>query len=99
MCSSGSLRALAAYTKQSLAVPGDGLQTTLQPRAENGGQVAVADGGRPLLVARSLGRGWVYALGSNPAVARNCALNLYDTGTADAQRRVVWTTIMVASLN
>ena len=33
---------------------------------------------------------------NNPAVARNCALNLYGT---DTQRRVVWTTIMVASLN
>lgn len=32
---------------------------------------------------------------NNPAVARNCALNLYGT---DTQRRVVWTTIMVASL-
>jgi type IV pilus assembly protein PilV len=32
---------------------------------------------------------------NNPAVARNCALNLYG---ADTQRRVVWTTIMVASL-
>jgi type IV pilus assembly protein PilV len=36
---------------------------------------------------------------NNPAIARNCALNLYGTGSADAQRRVVWTTIMVASLN
>ncbi|HZE61703.1 MAG TPA: type IV pilus modification protein PilV [Burkholderiales bacterium] len=33
---------------------------------------------------------------NNPAVARNCALNLYG---ADTQRRVVWTTIMVASLS
>ena len=32
---------------------------------------------------------------NNPAVARNCALNLYGS---DTQRRVVWTTIMVASL-
>jgi len=32
---------------------------------------------------------------NNPAVARNCALNLYGT---DTQRRVLWTTIMVASL-
>lgn len=32
---------------------------------------------------------------NNPAIARNCALNLYGT---DTQRRVVWTTIMVASL-
>src|SRR5260221_1181075 len=35
---------------------------------------------------------------NNPAIARNCALNLYGTSTADAQRRVVWTTIFVASL-
>jgi type IV pilus assembly protein PilV len=35
---------------------------------------------------------------NNPAVARNCALNLYGAGALDAQRRVVWTTIMVASL-
>jgi type IV pilus assembly protein PilV len=33
---------------------------------------------------------------NNPAVARNCALNLYGP---DTQRRVVWTTIMVASLS
>ena len=32
---------------------------------------------------------------TGPAVAKNCALNLYGI---DAQRRVVWTTIMVASL-
>jgi len=32
---------------------------------------------------------------ANPAVARNCALNLYGT---DTQRRVVWTTLLVASL-
>lgn len=32
---------------------------------------------------------------TGPAVAKNCALNLYGT---DTQRRVVWTTIMVASL-
>lgn len=32
---------------------------------------------------------------NNPAIARNCALNLYGT---DTQRRVVWTTIMVATL-
>jgi type IV pilus assembly protein PilV len=32
---------------------------------------------------------------NNPAVARNCALNLYGT---DTQRRVMWTTIMVAAL-
>lgn len=32
---------------------------------------------------------------NNPAIARNCSLNLYGT---DTQRRVVWTTIMVASL-
>ena len=31
----------------------------------------------------------------NPAIARNCALNLYGT---DSQRRVVWTTLLVASL-
>jgi type IV pilus assembly protein PilV len=31
----------------------------------------------------------------NPAIARNCALNLYGT---DTQRRVVWTTLLVASL-
>ena len=37
--------------------------------------------------------GWPTA--NNPAVARNCALNLYGT---DTQRRVVWTTIMIASL-
>ena len=35
---------------------------------------------------------------SNPAVARNCALNKYGTSTSDAQRRVVWTTLLVASL-
>jgi type IV pilus assembly protein PilV len=32
----------------------------------------------------------------NPAVARNGALNLYGT---DTQRRVVWTTILIASLS
>ncbi len=32
---------------------------------------------------------------TGPAIAKNCALNLYGN---DAQRRVVWTTIMVASL-
>ena len=32
---------------------------------------------------------------TGPAVAKNCALNLYG---ADTQRRVVWTTIIVASL-
>lgn len=32
---------------------------------------------------------------TGPAIAKNCALNLYGT---DTQRRVVWTTIMVASL-
>jgi type IV pilus assembly protein PilV len=31
----------------------------------------------------------------NPALARNCALNLYGS---DTQRRVVWTTLLVASL-
>ncbi len=36
---------------------------------------------------------------NNPAIARNCALNLYGTGALDAQRRVVWTTIMLASLS
>ncbi len=33
---------------------------------------------------------------NNPAIARNCALNLYGD---DTQRRVVWTTLLVASLN
>ncbi|HLX79846.1 MAG TPA: type IV pilus modification protein PilV [Burkholderiales bacterium] len=37
-----------------------------------------------------------WAAGNNPAVARNCALNLYGT---DTQRRVIWTTLMVASLS
>jgi type IV pilus assembly protein PilV len=32
----------------------------------------------------------------NPAVARNCALNLYGD---DTQRRVIWTTLMIASLS
>lgn len=32
---------------------------------------------------------------TGPAIAKNCALNLYG---ADTQRRVVWTTIIVASL-
>ena len=32
-----------------------------------------------------------------PAVARNCAVGLY--GTDDAQRRVVWNTLLVATLN
>lgn len=32
-----------------------------------------------------------------PASARNCALNLY--GTNDAMRRVVWNTLLVATLN
>jgi type IV pilus assembly protein PilV len=32
---------------------------------------------------------------NNPAIARNCALNLYGT---DTQRRVVWTTIMIGTL-
>ena len=32
---------------------------------------------------------------SNPAVARNCAVNKFGN---DAQRRVVWTTLLVASL-
>ena len=35
---------------------------------------------------------------TGPAIAKNCALNLYGSGANDAQRRVVWTTIMVASL-
>jgi len=35
---------------------------------------------------------------TGPAIAKNCALNLYGGGANDAQRRVVWTTIMVASL-
>lgn len=35
---------------------------------------------------------------SNPAVARNCALNKYGSGANDAQRRVVWTTLLVAAL-
>lgn len=34
-----------------------------------------------------------------PAYARNCALNLYGTGTKDAQRRVVWTTLLIANLS
>lgn len=33
-----------------------------------------------------------------PAYARNCALNLYGSGTSDAQRRVVWTTMLIANL-
>jgi type IV pilus assembly protein PilV len=33
---------------------------------------------------------------SNPDVARNCALNLYGD---DTQRRVIWTTVLVASLS
>jgi len=36
-----------------------------------------------------------WPIANNPALARNCALNLYGT---DTQRRVMWTTIMVASL-
>jgi type IV pilus assembly protein PilV len=32
---------------------------------------------------------------SNPAVARKCALNLYGD---DTQRRVIWTTVLIASL-
>jgi type IV pilus assembly protein PilV len=32
---------------------------------------------------------------TGPAIAKNCALNLYG---ADTQRRVVWTTIVIASL-
>ena len=35
---------------------------------------------------------------SNPAVARNCAVNKYGSGANDAQRRVVWTTLLVAAL-
>jgi type IV pilus assembly protein PilV len=38
--------------------------------------------------------GWDTA--ANPALARNCALNLYG---ADTQRRVIWTTILVATLS
>jgi len=34
---------------------------------------------------------------TTPAVARNCALGLY--GTDDTQRRVVWNTLLVATLN
>lgn len=41
--------------------------------------------------------GWDTA--KTPAFARNCALNLYGTGTKDAQRRVVWTTLLVANLS
>lgn len=33
---------------------------------------------------------------ATPAIARNCAINLY--GTSDAQRRVVWTTLLIAPL-
>lgn len=33
---------------------------------------------------------------ATPALARNCALNLYG---ADTQRRVIWTTILVATLS
>jgi type IV pilus assembly protein PilV len=33
---------------------------------------------------------------TNPALARNCALNLYGD---DTQRRVIWTTLMVAALS
>ena len=40
--------------------------------------------------------GWSSA--TNPAIARNCALNKYGSGADDAQRRVIWTTVMVASL-
>ncbi|TMH66627.1 MAG: type IV pilus modification protein PilV [Betaproteobacteria bacterium] len=36
-----------------------------------------------------------WPIANNPALARNCALDLYGT---DTQRRVMWTTIMVASL-
>jgi len=36
---------------------------------------------------------------NNPAIARNCALNLYGSGGDDAQRRVVWTTLMIAALS
>jgi type IV pilus assembly protein PilV len=41
-----------------------------------------------------------WPLANNPAVARNCAVGLYGSVASglDAQRRVVWTTIMVASL-
>lgn len=40
-----------------------------------------------------------WPVGANPAVARNCAVNLYGaTGADDSQRRVIWTTLMVASL-
>jgi|SRR2546423_8654456 type IV pilus assembly protein PilV len=38
--------------------------------------------------------GWPAA--NNPDIARNCALGLY--GADDALRRVVWTTVMIASL-
>jgi type IV pilus assembly protein PilV len=33
---------------------------------------------------------------TTPAIARNCAINLY--GTDDAQRRVIWTTLLIATL-
>lgn len=36
---------------------------------------------------------------NNPEVARNCAFERYGAGDNDRQRRVVWTTLLVASLN
>lgn len=41
--------------------------------------------------------GWPAA--NNPKVARNCALDKYGSGADDAQRRVIWTTVMVATLS
>jgi type IV pilus assembly protein PilV len=35
---------------------------------------------------------------TTPAIARNCAKDKYGSGADDAQRRVVWTTFIVASL-
>jgi hypothetical protein len=65
----GSLHPLAAFTKLTLDDAATGLHATLQPRAASGAQVLAEDGGRPLLVMRTLGRGLVYALGSDPAAA------------------------------
>ncbi len=35
---------------------------------------------------------------TTPVVARMCAVDLYGAGAEDAQRRVIWTTVLIASL-
>jgi type IV pilus assembly protein PilV len=54
------------------------------------------------LAWQGLTRTWspaTWPAANNPEVARNCALERYGSGDDERQRRVVWTTLLVASLN